>query len=241
MRAERALLNRCEFDVEMRDIHEYVPHREALAPGDAPRCGGPQRTHSAAKRFLSKPTATLIGPITRTAIMSLAAQSFGPSRAPNPFATMSPGAASAWALGTVGDAAGRLHSPAATLRAPHSHDGDQSALMRAFVDFLAAALGKSRHGISGAKLPARKATLLALDRSEMVGASSTKSRRSCSKTQADTPCPRLSDRTRHPHHHVSTYIQTLTRTILFGNAIMRAFGQWRVLTIYTYVSLDFIR
>ena len=90
MRAEQAFLNRCEFGLEMRDIHEYVPHREALARGDAPRCGGPQRTHSAAKRFLSKPTATLIGPITRTAIMSLAAQSFGPSRAPNPFATMSP-------------------------------------------------------------------------------------------------------------------------------------------------------
>src|SRR5947209_20617988 len=41
-------------------------------------------------------TTTLIGPITRTAIMSAAAQSLGPIPASNPFATMSPGAASAW-------------------------------------------------------------------------------------------------------------------------------------------------
>jgi hypothetical protein len=41
-------------------------------------------------------TATFIGPITRAAIMSAAAQSFGPIPASNPFATMSPGAASAW-------------------------------------------------------------------------------------------------------------------------------------------------
>ena len=41
-------------------------------------------------------TATLIGPITRTAIMSAAAQSLGPIPASNPFATMSPGAASVW-------------------------------------------------------------------------------------------------------------------------------------------------
>jgi hypothetical protein len=179
-----------------------VSRREAFAPGDAPRCGS--SAHSlGCEEVLEQAHGHSDWPITRTAIMSLAAQSFGPIPASNPFATMSPGAASAWALGMVGDAAGRLHSPAATLRAPYSHDGDQSALMRAFVDFLAAALGKSRHGMSGAKLPARKAALLALDRREIVGGSSTKSRRSCSKTQADTPCPRLSDRTRHPHHHVS--------------------------------------
>ena len=35
MRAERDFNNRCEFDLEMRDIHESPPHREALAPGDA--------------------------------------------------------------------------------------------------------------------------------------------------------------------------------------------------------------
>jgi hypothetical protein len=51
MRAERALLNRSELDVEM------APHREALAPRGACGYGGPQRVHSAAKGFSSKPLA----------------------------------------------------------------------------------------------------------------------------------------------------------------------------------------
>ena len=33
MRAERALLNRSEFDVEMGTTHELPPDREAFAPG----------------------------------------------------------------------------------------------------------------------------------------------------------------------------------------------------------------
>jgi hypothetical protein len=34
MRAERAFHNHCEFDWEMREIHEPRPPREALAPGE---------------------------------------------------------------------------------------------------------------------------------------------------------------------------------------------------------------
>ena len=56
MRAERAFPNRCEFDLAMRDIHEWPLRREAFARGTC-GCGGPQRVQSAAKGFSSKPLA----------------------------------------------------------------------------------------------------------------------------------------------------------------------------------------
>ena len=57
MRAERAFHNRYEFDLEMRDIHEWPARRERSPPGGTRRCGGPERVHSAAKGISSRPLA----------------------------------------------------------------------------------------------------------------------------------------------------------------------------------------
>ena len=71
MRAERAFHNRYEFDVEMRDIHEWPGRRKRSPP--ARRCGGPERVQSAAKGISSKP---LVGAALRAAwSMSMRARS----------------------------------------------------------------------------------------------------------------------------------------------------------------------
>jgi len=73
MRAERAFHNRYEFDLAMRDIHEWPGRRERSLPPDTRRCGGPERVQSAAKGISSKP---LVGAALRAAwSMSMRARS----------------------------------------------------------------------------------------------------------------------------------------------------------------------
>jgi hypothetical protein len=55
MRAERAFHNRYEFDVEMRDIHEWPTRRERLLPGGPVASAAHERVHSAAKGISDEP------------------------------------------------------------------------------------------------------------------------------------------------------------------------------------------
>src|SRR5215470_10280332 len=57
IRAAPTLLNRSEFDLPMRDFHEWPPHRQAFATGEAPTAAPQGEVLSAAKGFLSKPLA----------------------------------------------------------------------------------------------------------------------------------------------------------------------------------------
>jgi hypothetical protein len=54
MWAESTFHNRCEFDLEMRDIHESSTRQERSLPRGIRRCGGPSRVHSAAEGISSK-------------------------------------------------------------------------------------------------------------------------------------------------------------------------------------------
>jgi hypothetical protein len=58
MRAERAFHNRYEFDLAMRDIHEWPARRERSPPPEGPvAAAGPERVHSAAKGISIRPLA----------------------------------------------------------------------------------------------------------------------------------------------------------------------------------------
>ena len=73
MRAERAFHNRYEFDLAMRDIHEWPARRERSLPRGTRRCRGPERVHSAAKGISSRPLAGIASREVRS--MSISARS----------------------------------------------------------------------------------------------------------------------------------------------------------------------